>query len=166
MPYCLAAVRSGCPSAALETLNKVLLTHDTDRFCTANIVRLRRLDSRWSLAASSGGHPLPLLIRQHTPPAELGVPGALLGVMETPPFTDTETILEPGDTVVLYTDGVTEGQQDGRPYGDKRLQAAILHHLGDATTLIEGILADLLHFQHGTPRDDIAIVAITVPRPP
>ena len=157
-----AAVRTPRPSAALETLNKVLLKHDTDRFCTANVVRLRRVDHRWSLAASSGGHPLPFLIRHRKPPVDFGEPGALLGVMETPVFFDTETFLEPGDAIVMYTDGVTEGQQDRAPYGDKRLRAAILHHVGDATTLTEGILADSLGFQRGTPRDDIAIVAITV----
>ena len=98
-----AAVRSTSPSAALDTLNQVLLIDESDRFCTANFIRLRQIGDRWKLATSSGGHPLPLLIRAGEAPAELGEPGALLGVADLPSHTDTEAVLEPGDMIVLYT---------------------------------------------------------------
>jgi sigma-B regulation protein RsbU (phosphoserine phosphatase) len=82
--------------------------------------------------------------------------------MDTPPLTDTEAVLDPGDAVVIHTDGVTDGQRDGIGYGEARLKTAIERHAGSALTLCDGILADALDFQRDNPRDDIAIVAIVV----
>ena len=158
-----AAVQSTRPSAALDALNRALIAHSTDRFCTASLTRLRRAGGGWKLTTSSGGHPLPLLVRRGQPPVDLGEPGALLGVLDRPPLTDTEAVLEPGDAVVLYTDGVTEGQRDGSTYGETRLKTALKRHADTAVALCEGILADALDFQHGSPRDDIAILVIAAP---
>jgi sigma-B regulation protein RsbU (phosphoserine phosphatase) len=156
-----AAVRSRRPSAILDTLNQVLLQHQTDRFCTAIVLRVQRAGDRWQIQASSGGHPLPILIRHGQPPTDLGKPGTLVGILEEPVFINTETTLEPDDALLLYTDGVTEGQRDGTGYGEERLHAAMLAHLGDAATLCEGVLADALAFQRHAQRDDIAILTLT-----
>ena len=79
------ACRSTAPSAAAAPLNEVLLAHGTERFCTVVLAaaapRRRRLDGRRS---SSGGHPLPLLVRPATGWAPSASPGSLLGVVEQP----------------------------------------------------------------------------------
>jgi serine phosphatase RsbU (regulator of sigma subunit) len=64
--------------------------------------------------------------------------------------------------LVLYTDGVTEGRRDALFYGEERLYRSMLAHV-DAALPAESILGDVLEFQAGQPRDDIAVVAVRVP---
>ncbi|MBI5087464.1 MAG: serine/threonine-protein phosphatase, partial [Actinobacteria bacterium] len=56
---------------------------------------------------SLGGHPRPLLRRVDATVEEVGQPGTLLGMVE-PTLHDTIIDVEPGDTLVLYTDGLTD----------------------------------------------------------
>jgi sigma-B regulation protein RsbU (phosphoserine phosphatase) len=158
-----AAVRMPLPSAALAALNDALLADDTDRFCTVALLRLRDEDGWWSATVSVGGHPLPLLTRAGGPPAEVGEPGSLLGVVTAPDLYDAGVELRPGDALVLYTDGVTDGRSDGELFGERRLADAVVRHAGSATALADGIVADVLAYQAGNARDDIAVVAIRVP---
>jgi sigma-B regulation protein RsbU (phosphoserine phosphatase) len=73
-------------------------------------------------------------------------------------------LLQPGSRIVLYTDGVTEARRHDEQYGDVRLRAVLDRPEGPE--LAEVILADVLDFQGGTARDDIAVVTITVPADP
>jgi sigma-B regulation protein RsbU (phosphoserine phosphatase) len=158
-----AAVRQPDPCQILVTLNQVLLQHETDRFCTVVLLRLRRNGGSWTAAISSAGHPPALLARAGGDPVAVGRSGALLGVVRSPACYDTEIALETGDALVVYTDGVTEGRRDGDFFGDARLNAAIAGRTSSARSLTEGILADVLEFQSGDPRDDIVVVAVRVP---
>jgi len=157
-------VRVRAPATVLEELNEVLLAHNAERFCTVVLLRLRRECGTWHVTLSSGGHPLPLLLRDGQI-GGAGVPGTLVGVFPEPQLHDTELALEPGATLMMYTDGVTEGRHGGVFFGEGRLRASVRAHLGDARTLTEGVLDDVLDFQHGRARDDIAVVAVRVPDP-
>ncbi len=84
------------PSAALAVLNEVLLRHETDRFCTVGLVRLRQDADGWHAVVACGGHPLPLLRRADGSVSAAGVRGTLLGVMATARTTDTEVPARPG----------------------------------------------------------------------
>jgi phosphoserine phosphatase RsbU/P len=158
-----AAVSAHEPRLVLDTLNQVLLQDETERFCTVAFLRLRRNDEGWAVTTSSAGHPLPVLMRSGGHPHEIGASGSLLGFLDRPILSDTEELLRPGDTIVLYTDGVTEGRRDGVHYGDERLRESLVRHIGPGASLVEGILRDALDFQLGSPRDDIAIVALVAP---
>ncbi len=158
-----AVVTSERPSEALTTLNEVLLRHETDRYCTVVLLRLRRLNGSWHVAAGAGGHPLPLLVRPGDDPAPVGEPGSLLGLLPEAAVADTELVLHPGEALLLFTDGVTEARQDDEFYGTERLVEAAARHAGTARTLTDGILADVMAFQGGNPRDDIAVLALQVP---
>jgi phosphoserine phosphatase RsbU/P len=159
-----AAVRQTEPSAALATLNEVLLHHETKRFCTLVVLRLRHEAGDWTATVSCGGHPLPVLIRPPGPPANFGRPGSLVGVLVEPRFSDTTAKLESGDILVVYTDGVPESRnQDGEFYGDDRLSAFLGAEPRSAASLVEGLLDEVMRFQSQLPRDDIAVVAIAVP---
>ena len=157
-----AAVQSSRPSDALDALNDALLRHRTDRFCTVALLRLRRLDKGWTAGVASGGHALPLLTRPGSRPVTVGRPGSLLGLLDTIFLDDTEVVLTPGDALVLYTDGVTEGRRGREWYGEDRLRV-VIENGASATSLTEDLLADVLEFQSDDPRDDIAIVAVRVP---
>jgi len=158
-----AAVRHTELHDVFEVVNEVLLHHETDRFCTAALLRLRECDGVWTATVASAGHPLPLLQRDGTGPEVIGTPGTLLGLLATTRVTDEVVTLRAGDTVVLYTDGVTEGRRGRELFGDERLHAAIAAHASTAFTLTHGILDEVLRFQDGDPRDDIAVVVVHVP---
>jgi sigma-B regulation protein RsbU (phosphoserine phosphatase) len=155
--------RSGA-DAALHALNEVLLNHESDRFCTVAVLWLRRRATVWQLSLALGGHPHPLMLADAEPPAPLGTPGSLVGVLTAPDFTETRVDLRPGSMVLLYTDGVTEGRRGEELYGEARLHRAAERHATTPEQLTEGILADVLDFQGGHARDDIALVAVGVPR--
>jgi sigma-B regulation protein RsbU (phosphoserine phosphatase) len=159
-----AAVRQPQPSSALEALNEVLLGHDSGRFCTVAVLRLLREGDAWRATVSCGGHPLPLLVRPGHPPVTFGRPGSLVGVLDESTFLDVAIPLVAGDAVVLYTDGITEGRSTaGAFYGEARLAATLADQGGSAARLADGLLADVLRFQSGRARDDIAIVVVAVP---
>ncbi|QIK64938.1 SpoIIE family protein phosphatase [Nocardioides sp. HDW12B] len=151
------------PARVLADLDTVLLAHGSERFCTVVLLRLRRHEGAWTVRMVVGGHPLPLLKSGDDPPTPVGTPGVLVGAFPDVERTSTELALLPGDQVLLYTDGVTEGRRGRVMYDDDRLAATVASHTGDAASLTETVLADVLEFQGGLPRDDIALVALRVP---
>jgi sigma-B regulation protein RsbU (phosphoserine phosphatase) len=158
-------VQEDQPSAVLQSLNDVLLSHGTDRFCTLVLVRLRQVGDGWSATVGSGGHPLPLHVSRDARTAPVGGAGSLVGVLTEVAFHDQALPLRPGDLLVLYTDGVTEARLDGEFFGDERLRASTLAHR-DAPDPAEAIVAEVLDFQDGRARDDIAVVVVHVPPAP
>jgi sigma-B regulation protein RsbU (phosphoserine phosphatase) len=159
------AVRSPSPADVLRQLNRVMLESSPDRWCTVALVRLRREAGVWTAEVCLGGQSQPLLKPAEEPARLFAQPGSLIGVLDEPAFHETRLRLEPGDTVVLYTDGVTEGRNGDEFYGERRLMSVVdAPHAGVAFDLADRILHDLLDFQHEQPRDDVAIVTIRVPR--
>ncbi len=158
-----AAVHQHRPADILATLNAVLLHHPTDRFCTVTLLRLRKADTTWKATVSCAGHPPALLWRTGAPPAPIGPLGSLLGVLPSPDLGDSDVTLQPGDSLLLYTDGVTEGRRAKEFFGEQNLAAAIPRYGLSAAALAEGVLDEVMAFQGGDPRDDIAIVAVRIP---
>ena len=160
-----AAVNQHEPSDILSTLNTVLLADECERFCTVALVRLHRDDNGWTATTSCGGHPPPLLCRAGERPVPIECTGSLLGVLPTPALSGRRLTLLPGDTLVLYTDGVTEARGHGDFFGEDRLRETLGRAAASSRERLEGLLATVLDFQAGEPGDDIAIVAIGVPEP-
>ncbi|HYO39450.1 MAG TPA: SpoIIE family protein phosphatase [Nocardioidaceae bacterium] len=150
------------PSEVLVALNDVLLAQGTDRFCTVALARLRSAGGTWSATLSSGGHPLALHRGQGGAVLPVGQAGSLVGVLEVVDTHDHVVELAPGDVLVLYTDGVTEGRRGREFFGDERLRRSVQQH-ADSPLPAESILADVLDFQEGSARDDIAVVAVRMP---
>lgn len=157
-----AAVQQPGPDAVLHALNEVLLHHESDRFCTVALMRLRRLDATWTATVCSGGHPLPLLVRDGKA-TDAGGPGSLLGVLADAAFQETVVALQPGDALVLYTDGVTEARHGAEFFEEAGLVESVASAAASASAITAGVLADVLAFQGDNPRDDIAVVAVRVP---
>jgi len=155
-------VQESDPSKVLRGLNDVLLAQGSDRFCTVVLLRLRQAEDGWLVTLSSGGHPMPLLLPADGELTSVGHPGSLVGVLDTVHLHETEVRLTAEDLMVMYTDGVTEGRRGSEFYGEQRLHQSIVLH--SRTPLpAEAILDQVLAFQQGRARDDIAIVAIRVP---
>jgi sigma-B regulation protein RsbU (phosphoserine phosphatase) len=161
-----AAIRLAAPGQALRIVNQVLLRPETDRFCTALLMKLELDDDGWQATLSSGGHPLPLLIRSGQDLLRNERPGPLLGVMEDGEYADIQVRLVPGDLLVLFTDGVTEGRRGKEFYGEERLADLVRRHTDSAVGVVDALLSDLMEFQSQLPRDDIALVAVRVPDSP
>jgi serine phosphatase RsbU (regulator of sigma subunit) len=85
-----------------------------------------------------------------------------LGAWRDARWEPESLVLEPGDVLVLYTDGVTDAAgEDGR-FGDERLQAA-LRGQRDAAGAVAAIDRALSAFQVGAQADDTAVLAIDLP---
>ncbi len=126
--------------------------------------RVRRCSIRRSptrCSPSVGGHPLPLHVSADAI-TELGAHGPLLGAFPDVQWTDHALTLEPGGTLVAYTDGVTDAQGDGRGrFGLGRLRATLDDHsASSAAQLIAGLAGGLDEFQTGALTDDTAAIAI------
>lgn len=145
------------PAELLALLDRTLKRLPALSVCTALCLRLQ--GSRVDLAA--GGHPLPLLLAGQEV-HEVGDPGPLLGAFPGVSWLEHSLELEPGDALVLYTDGVTDGLGDGRErFGIERLRATLGELAGaGAEQLIAGLASRLDSFQLGPPADDTAAVAL------
>ena len=81
------------------------------------------------LSVVNAGHPCPLIRRRDGRLEEFGRThsGLPLGIMPDYAYTCAETLLEPGETVVLYTDGVTDAMNaDGERLGEASLRESLL----------------------------------------
>lgn len=94
------------------------------------------------------------------------VPGTLVGVYPDLRLAETEVRLAAGDTLLLYTDGITEARSPAREFfGPERLEAALASFAGrDADTVADGILAEVSAFQDGRLRDDVALLVVQAGR--
>jgi phosphoserine phosphatase RsbU/P len=105
----------------------------------------------------------PIVIRANGERIELEATGMPVGLMEGAEFTLESLRLAPGDRVVIYSDGVTEAQnQNGDFYGKKRLMGTLNAHAGETCGAIhDAIQADVAAFTEGAPQsDDITVVVL------
>jgi len=154
------------PAQLLTSLNDVLLRHGSDRFCTAVLARIRLHEDAVEVVVGNAGHPAPYLVSQSGLPQRLLVAGQLLGVFEGGDFLEARVRIEPGETLVLYTDGVTEARNPQGYFGGRGLREVLSRTTRDAPAMVDALLREVLGFQGGDASDDIAIVAIGVPSLP
>jgi PAS domain S-box-containing protein len=153
------------PSAVLDQLNTAILQQVSDgRFCTVCYARIHQTEDGVRVTVCSGGHPLPLVLRADGAVETVGKPGRLLGVFPESLLSDQVVDLGPGDSMVLYTDGVTEQVRQGVPVGVERLGAAVQAAAGkDANGIVDAIERVVFESGRAEARDDVAIVVLRVP---
>jgi phosphoserine phosphatase RsbU/P len=164
-----AAVYDPDPGAVLNTLNTALhqeYEQDGRSFCTAIFGLLTPEDEGFTLTFASGGHPDPLLMgADGTAAYQAAAPrGMLLGVLDDATYTAATIRLRPGDTLLLYTDGLTEARTSTGRYGDEALRDFI-SDLSPATAAqtVAAITGLLDSFGQGLD-DDTAVLALSVSR--
>ncbi len=156
------------PALILADLNQVLLDWPTDdpRFVTAIYTSVRPFPGGAMVRISSAGHPLALVRRANGYVHEFGRPGTLLGVLSDPELHDSQKMLRAGDSLILFSDGVTEARSetDRCLYGDERLRRLVAG-LGDQTAvaMAEAIYLAALTFTGGRLSDDISALVMKVP---
>src|SRR5262249_37482215 len=128
------------PSDVLRMVNEELRTSDHDRFCTALYGRLDPAASGIRVTLACGGHPPPLVRRASGEVDALRAHGPLLGVFGAAEFPEITLDLQPGDTLLLYTDGLIE--RNPHVEGDAALRALLASlQFADADELIAQIEA-------------------------
>ena len=151
------------PARVLEVLNAALIAEgEIEQFCTAIFAVLDLEQGGARLCEANGGHPPVALLHRGEP--EFFTPTAgLLGVMPEAEFGERIHQLEPGDTLVFYTDGVSEARHDGEEFGDTRL-AEVLRSLASAPAqqLADDLIAAARSFGPDSANDDAAVFAVRV----
>lgn len=159
-----AVIREREPSGVLAQTNAAVLDQiDDARFCTVAYLRVERASRGVRVQASSAGHPRPVLVRSDGTATFVDCAGLLLGVVAQPALVDVEFHLDPGDAVVLYTDGVTEARRGKDLFGEDRLLATLagLAHL-EAEAIAAGLDDAVAVYQDGAD-DDIAVLVVRAP---
>jgi PAS domain S-box-containing protein len=145
------------PADLLAHADRTLKHRPILSVCTALCLRID--DARATLAI--GGHPLPLYVNGNEV-TKLGEHGPLLGAFDRASWQDVTLELEPGSTLVAYTDGITDAVDDERRrFGLERLYDALRGAAGrPAAEVVERLAGALANFQTGAHADDTAAVVL------
>jgi serine phosphatase RsbU (regulator of sigma subunit)/putative methionine-R-sulfoxide reductase with GAF domain len=165
-----AAMQARRPSRVLHVLNEAMLRQDSVRpFLTVAYVRLQlgagsAVDGGEAarVTVGCGGHPLPLLLRASGEVETVGRAGSLLGCFAEIDVEDVSVDLHPGDSLVLYTDGVEEARDAaGAVLGVDGLRRVVAEAAGMSPSAInEHVLDAVSAHQAGRASDDVAILTL------
>ena len=157
-----AAVRRRSPTAILRWLSDAMIQQSggRGRFCTIACAHLDLTRAPARVTVACGGHPLPLLVRADRSSEEIGVPGTLLGLIPQPDLQDRTAELREGDTLVLYTDGLTEAAAPERVWSPDELAAAARAAAGGPVADTVDGLVDATIGSLPAVRDDVAVLAL------
>ena len=165
-----AAVYDPDPAAVLHNLNQVLYQEyrEDARYCTVVFGILTLEPDGFRAVIASGGHPEPLLLRADGTAERHRAKGRLVGVFPSSAYTNTVLTVRPGDTLVLYTDGVTEARTGSGRSAEARFgMDALVGFAGElapagAAAVVDAFVGLLNGFGSGLD-DDTAVMAIGVP---
>ncbi len=151
------------PAEVLARVNDAMLDQDFDgRFATAILARLRFSLEGVQLTLAAAGHPPALISRAAGGAEEFGENGTLLGVFDDPIIVESTTILAPGDTLALYTDGLTEAHAPELLLTVEEMLAVLARREPAVAQEVIDAMVGLLEATDGPPRDDVAVLAAQV----
>ena len=166
------------PARLLEHLNEALLAGlsgidpaggdepgvDAPRFVTVVVAVLGgpSPDGGREVTLSLAGHPQPLLgVGSTGEVSPVGTPGGLLGLLPGPALTETKVFLSPGDSLVLFTDGLTERHRRRRFFDEEAVSPILARSLHlDAQGIADAIMDAADDFAGERRDDDTAVVVI------
>lgn len=110
----------------------------------------------------NGGHEPPLFLRKGQPVVYLKATGLAVGAMPDSPYRTESIVFQPGDSLVLYTDGVTDADDDaGAQFSKQRLVSLVSEKSEPAQSLLGLVIASLnAHVGKASPADDITLLVI------
>ena len=168
------------PGRSLEQLNQALLDDlGEERFCTVLYGRIMQdpvdVATDWTpgvrITLALGGHPQPLVRWLDGSVTAVGQPGTALGLLSQVEIKEESLQLQPGEVLVAYTDGVTEGRRGVEQFGEQRLAdvvAAAAEGLrgtrgAAAAALVADSVADGILDAveaYSSERDDVAVLVV------
>ena len=152
------------PSFLLMRLNEALLRQRAPGFVTVAVARVELTPTGARMEVTAAGHPSPILARdgRAAPVGEIGTP---LGLVGDPELPQTAIELVPGDVVAFYTDGVTESAAPRVLLDASDLAGLIAERAPSGpAAVVERLEHTAVALAEGAPRDDIAALALMLPR--
>ncbi|GGO46366.1 hypothetical protein GCM10012287_16500 [Streptomyces daqingensis] len=154
----------------LTMLNQALTGTHHSRFATLVLASAEPAEGGLRLRLTSAGHLAPLLVRRDGTVEEARTRGTLMGVLPQIESETDEVLLAPGETCLLYTDGITEakgGPMGDSRFGEERLRRALAECAGlPAEVVVERVHMLAAEWVGEDEHDDMALIALTAPRRP
>jgi serine phosphatase RsbU (regulator of sigma subunit)/predicted enzyme related to lactoylglutathione lyase len=159
-----ANLRSQCamaldhPERLLGSVNQ-LFYENTVESAYASLIFAEYDDQARRLRYANCGHLSGLLLQSDNTMERLDSTSTLLGLFKEWDCSLRECQLSPGDTLALYTDGVTEASNDlGEEFGEQRLVRALRQPHESCQGLLSAVLGEVRAFTSGEQRDDITLI--------
>jgi len=113
---------------------------------------------------TNAGHPEPILVRRNGECVRVNHGGVVLGVFPEWEYREESLVLEPGDRLVLFTDGITEIENaEGEDFGDERLMKLLeASRALDAEAMQKRVMAAVAEFSGGNFHDDATLIVAAV----
>lgn len=146
------------PAALLQRLASTMATLGLEGTATLTVGRLQRQADGWLLRWSNAGHPPPLVLSDGAARWLEPAPDLMLGVDERARRSTHELHLQPGDMVVLFTDGLVERRGTALETRLEQLRATVEAHAGRPDPLAEHLLTAFAE----APADDVALLVLRV----
>jgi PAS domain S-box-containing protein len=153
------------PADILRFTNSTLADHDLgERFCTILFASIEPDESGAALTVAVGGHHPALLHRPGEGVTTVGTPGSALGLLPDAFITDTSVRLVPGDTIVLFTDGVIEARTpDGARVDEDFLTSIVAANAAAGPAAIgAAVERAVLDIGGGRAHDDMAVLTVGI----
>ncbi len=154
------AVHERHPSRLLRSANRSLRSlGDELPLCTLACCALQPVARDFELEVASAGHPLPLLLRADGACVEVGARGTILGLVDEPDLGEDVVRLAPADSLILYTDGLTDAHAPQRLITPAEIAAELSGLAGRTPAEIARAL-ERMAGELPTARDDLAILVL------
>ncbi|SCE83297.1 SpoIIE family protein phosphatase [Micromonospora mirobrigensis] len=146
----------------LNRLNETLVERGGGRYCTLALAAVGPGDgNQLDVSLHLAGHDRPVLLRGGGGAAFTGTGGTALGLLDSITTPTAEIPLDPGDSLIFYTDGVTERRRGRELFGTERLRDAAAPLAGYSADVVAARLrATAINFSVEAPRDDIAVLVL------
>ncbi len=152
----------------LRLLNGTLGGNADARYVTLVLASARREGATVRLRVTCAGHPPPLIVRAGGRVEEADTRGSLIGVLPEIESVSADVTLAPGETCLLYTDGIIEakgGPLGDAMFGEDRLKQAVAECANmPADAVVERVQMLASQWIGRGTHDDMAVLAITAPR--
>jgi len=146
----------------LSRVNRTLVQRGGGRYCTLAMASVtQKPDKTLDVCLHLAGHDRAVLVRADGNTSFVGEGGTALGLLETISSPNVGLALHPGDSLIFYTDGVTERRRGRELFGAARLRDAAAPLAGyPADVMAARLRSTTINFSVEEPRDDIAILVL------
>ena len=158
-----AAMRNAGPATTLRDLNSALLMQAEGDMCTAIYGEIDLSEGEIAVSLAVAGHPPPFVVRAGGSVKPTTIRGTMLGAFSDVAFDSCEMKLDPGDALVLYSDGLLDTRLDGGHVDEERLAHLLAGAAGTRAGQLLGRLTATLQRLDAPLRDDVAIMVIGRP---
>ncbi|AGL13813.1 SpoIIE family protein phosphatase [Actinoplanes sp. N902-109] len=142
-------------------VNRTLVQRGGGRYCTLAMASVQRNGTDLDVCLHLAGHDRAVLVRADGKTSFVGEGGTALGLLETISSPDAMVTLNPGDSLIFYTDGITERRRGRELFGTARLREAAAPLAGyPADVMAARLRSTTINFSVEEPRDDIAILVL------